>query len=62
MSQNLNSSLHTLPIESVCRILDHLEPFDILMSMRSVCSRLDAITDIYQPYTVNNVITLHTSF
>ena len=57
MSQSLNPSLHTLPIEFVCRILDHLKPFDILMSMRNVCSRLNAITDTYQPYTVSIVMT-----
>ena len=54
-SQSLYPSLHTLPIESVCRILDHLAPFDILVSMRNVCSRLNAITDTYKPYTVNSV-------
>ena len=57
MSRSRHPSLHTLPIESVYHILDHLEPFDILVSMRNVCSRLNAITDTYQPYTVNIVMT-----
>ena len=57
MSQSIYPSLHTLPIEPVYRILDHLRPLEILLSMRSVCSRLDAITDTYQPYTVNIVAT-----
>ena len=56
MSPSLNPSLHTLPIECVCRILDHLRPLDLVVSMRSVCSRLDAITNTYQPYAVSIVI------
>ena len=58
MSHSLHPLLHNLPIESVYHILDHLKPFDILVSMRNVCSRLDAITDAYQPYTVSIVMTL----
>ena len=62
MSQILNLSLHTLPIEPVYRILDYLSPLDILLSMRNVCSRLDAITNTYQPYTVNIVTISHASW
>ena len=49
-------SLQTLPIELVCRILDHLDLYDILLSVRNVCSRLNAITDIYHPYAVNAAV------
>ena len=58
MSHHSTPSLLTLPIEPVCRILDHLDPVDILLSVRNVCSRLDAITDTYHPYTVNTTIVL----
>ena len=49
--------LLTLPIESVYGILDQLDPIDIFLSARDVCSRLNAITDTYRPYTVNTAIT-----
>ena len=52
MSHSISPSLITLPIECVYRILDHLDPLHILLSMREVCLRLNAITDTYQPYTV----------
>ena len=48
-----------LPIESIYRILDHLDPADILLSVRDVRSRLNAITDTYHPYKVNAVITVN---
>ena len=60
-SYNLTPSLQTLPIELAYRILDHLDPVDILLSVRTVCTRLDAITDTYHPYTVKSVITLRAS-
>jgi hypothetical protein len=43
---------YTLPIEITFRILDYLEPVDILLSMRNVCNRLNDITDIYRQYQV----------
>ena len=46
-------SLINLPIETVCRILDHLDPLDILLSVRDTCTRLNQIIDTYQPYQVN---------
>jgi hypothetical protein len=52
MSEKLTLSLHTLPVELVYSILDHLDPFTILVSVRNVCLRLDAITDGYTPYQV----------
>ena len=52
MSDSTDPSLLTLPIESVYRILEHLHPVDIILSVRAVCSRLNAITDSYQPYQV----------
>ena len=60
-SHNHTPSLHTLPIELTYRILDHLRPLDLLLSVRNVCTRLDAITDTYHPYTVKSVFTLRAS-
>ncbi len=45
-------SLHTLPVELVYRILDHLDVLTILLSCRNVCKRLDDITDNYHRYQV----------
>ena len=58
MANSVTPSLITLPIESVCRILDHLDSVDILLSVRDVCSRLNATTDTYSPYTINTAIAL----
>ena len=56
MSNKIIPSLVTLPVELVYRILDHLEPFDILLSARNVCTRLNAITETYHRYQVNFII------
>ena len=53
MAASITPSLITLPIELVYRTLDHLDPVEILLSMRDVCTRLNAITSTYQPYQVN---------
>jgi hypothetical protein len=45
-------SLHTLPVEIVYRILDHLDTFAILVSCRNVCEKLNDITDTYYRYRV----------
>jgi hypothetical protein len=46
------SSLLTLPIEMVYRILDNLDNKTILLSCRNVCTRLNDITDTYYRYKV----------
>jgi hypothetical protein len=53
MSDNNTASLTALPIELIYRILDHLSPKHILLSVRNVCERLNSITDVYHPYQVN---------
>jgi len=53
MSGKVTLSLLTLPVEIVYRILDNLERLEILLSVRNVCTRLNAITDTYHPYQVN---------
>jgi hypothetical protein len=52
MSDKMNLSLHTLPVELVYRILDNLHVLNILCSMRNVCTRINAITDSYHRYQV----------
>jgi hypothetical protein len=53
MVGNAAPSLGTLPVEMVYRILGNLDQLDILLSVRDVCTRLNAITDTYHPYRVN---------
>jgi hypothetical protein len=50
---NVIPSLHTLPVELVYRILDHLDEVTILCSMQSVCARILAIVDSYHSYQVS---------
>ena len=52
MSRNTNQTLLSLPIEVIHRILDHLDAFDILISLHGVCAHLDAIIDNHVPYQV----------
>jgi hypothetical protein len=52
MSNNFIPSLLALPVELVYRILDHLDEFNILSSMRNVCVRMNAIVDSYHRYQV----------
>jgi hypothetical protein len=46
-------SLATLPIELIYRILDNLDPLEILLSVQDVCTRLNAIIESYHQYKVN---------
>jgi hypothetical protein len=46
------SSLLTIPVELVYRILDQLDELTILLSARGVCKRLNLITDTYYRYQV----------
>jgi hypothetical protein len=52
MSNDIIPSLINLPIELIYRIFDHLNPFDILISVRDVCTKLNTITDTYYPYQI----------
>ena len=55
MSDKFIPSLHTLPVELVYRILDHLNDFSMLCSVRNVCTRINTIVDSYYRYQVNFV-------
>ena len=52
MSKKTSLSLHTIPVELAYRILDHLDLWEILYSLRNVCARINDITDTYYPYKV----------
>ncbi len=53
MSDKFISSLLTLPVNLVYHILDNLDEFTILCSMRNVSRRINAIVDSYHRYQVN---------
>lgn len=54
MSSKYIFSLHTLPVELVYQIFDELDLINILLSLRNVCLRLNAILDTYSRYRVRN--------
>jgi hypothetical protein len=45
-------SLHTLPVELVYRILDHLDDKSLFLSCTNICRRLNDIIDTYHRYQV----------
>jgi hypothetical protein len=45
-------SLHTLPVELVYRILDHLDNKSLFLSCTNICRRLNDIIDNYHRYQV----------
>ncbi|CAF3033810.1 unnamed protein product [Rotaria sp. Silwood2] len=47
------ASLLSLPVEILYRILDHLDAHFILISLRSLCKRLQAVVDTYDRYELN---------
>jgi hypothetical protein len=49
----MQTSLQTLPIEIIYRILDHLSDNELFMSISNVCQRLNMIIDSYNRYQVN---------
>jgi len=55
-------SLLTIPIEMVYRILDNLDDKTILLSCRSLCARLNDITDSYPRYQVILGFTMKSHF
>ena len=53
MADKIPPSLITLPVETVYRILDHLNDFTMFCSMPNVCSRMNAILNSYHRYQVH---------
>ncbi|CAF4191073.1 unnamed protein product, partial [Rotaria sp. Silwood2] len=50
MSDKASSFLLALPIDLVYSILDNVDEFTILCSVRNVCARLNTIIDTYYRY------------
>ena len=62
MSDKIPLSLVTLPVELVYRILDNLDQIQILLALRNVCTRLNAITDTYHRYKVKLIFIFKSDF
>ena len=56
-------SIHTLPIDIIYRIFDHLNEKDLFMSINNLNQRLNAILNSYQRFQVNltNILTSFTT-
>jgi len=50
-------SLHTLPVELVYQIFDHLSEKELFMSTSNVCQRLNSINTCYPRYQVKEMFT-----
>lgn len=48
-------SFHTLPVEMIFQILDHLSDEQLFLSLSNVCQRLNVILNSYRRYQVNSV-------
>jgi len=46
-------SLHTLPVNIIYNILDHLSDEQLFMSTSNVCQRLNSIINTYSRYKVS---------
>lgn len=58
MSGDSTAPIMNLPIELVYRILNHLDPLEIMLSASGVCTKLDQIIDTYQPYQVRFITSI----
>lgn len=61
MSDQSSSSLSTLPVELVYRILDHFQPCNVLVSIHCVCAKWNSIVDTDQPFQVTLIRPFSTS-
>lgn len=50
-------ALHTLPVELVYLIFDHLSEKELFMSTSNVCQRLNSINTCYRRYQVKEMFT-----
>lgn len=50
-------SLHTLPVELVYEIFDHMSEKELFMSTSNVCQRLNSINTCYPRYKVKEMFT-----
>ena len=56
MSSKISLTFLTLPVELVYRVLDYLDDWSIICSIRNVCTRIDAIIDSYDRYQVSYLV------
>jgi len=49
----MSPSLHTLPVDIVYRILDHLTGKDLFISASNICQRLNAVQTSYHRFRVS---------
>jgi len=57
----MSLSIHTLPIDIIYRIFDHLDEKDLFMSANNINQRINAILTSYQRFQVN-IASILTSF
>ena len=50
--EKMTLSIHTLPVELVYHIFDHLNKKSLFLPCGNICSRLNNILDAYQRYQV----------
>ena len=56
MSSKINLTFLTLPVELVYRILDHLDDWSLICSIRNVSTRINRIIDTYDRYRVSYLV------
>ena len=56
MSSQINLTFLTLPVELVYRILDHLDDWSLICSIRNVSTRINRIIDNYDRYLVSYLV------
>jgi len=49
----MSISLHTLPVDLVYRIFDHLSETELIFSVSNICQRLNAIQNSYPRFRVS---------
>ena len=49
----MSASLHTLPIDIIYRVFDHLSDQSLFLSVSNVCQRLNAIQLSYHRFQVS---------
>ena len=56
MSSKINLTFLTLPVELVYRILDYLDDWSLICSIRNVSTRINRIIDNYDRYRVSCLV------
>ena len=61
MSSKINLTFLTLPVELVYRILDYLDDWSLICSIRNVSTRINRIIDNYHRYRVSYLVPMRKS-